>query len=65
MQQVYFQDLGQMGYKAAWDYQEELLRANVECKSLARSQEPVLHDTAPTDSRLPSPASLPATTCCW
>ena len=22
MQQVYFKDLGQMGYKAAWDYQE-------------------------------------------
>ncbi len=50
MQQVYFEDLGQMGYKAAWDYQEALLHANVERKSLARSGSPAEGDTGPTDS---------------
>ena len=38
-QLVIFQDLGIMGYKQAWDYQEELLRENVEAKSVAGSQE--------------------------
>ena len=37
MQQVSFIDLGQMDYKTAWDYQEQLLRKNVEAKSLRRS----------------------------
>jgi lipoyl(octanoyl) transferase len=37
MQQVQFSDLGLMGYKTAWDYQEQLLRKNVEAKSLVRS----------------------------
>lgn len=32
---VQFQDLGLMDYQAAWDYQEELLQANVKIKSLA------------------------------
>lgn len=32
-QQVLFRDLGQMAYKPAWDYQEELLRENVRRKS--------------------------------
>ncbi len=41
MQQVYFKDLGQTGYKTAWDYQEQLLRANTEVKSLVRNQESV------------------------
>jgi len=36
MQQVYFTDLGQMDYKAAWDYQEQLLSANVEAKTAQR-----------------------------
>ncbi len=39
MQQVYFKDLGQMDYKTAWDYQEQLLRANVEAKSLVVSRQ--------------------------
>jgi lipoyl(octanoyl) transferase len=42
MQQVYFKDLGRMDYKGAWDYQEQLLRANTEAKSLARSLESVV-----------------------
>jgi lipoyl(octanoyl) transferase len=35
-QQVYFQDLGTMPYRQAWDYQEELLRANLLVKSEQR-----------------------------
>jgi lipoyl(octanoyl) transferase len=41
MQQVYFKDLGQMDYKTAWDYQEQLLRENTKAKALVRSLEPV------------------------
>ncbi len=32
-QPVYFRDLGIMGYQEAWDYQENLLRQNVEIKT--------------------------------
>ena len=32
-QSVIFRDLGQMDYKAAWDYQENLLQQNVNVKS--------------------------------
>lgn len=35
-QQVHFQDVGQMRYKQAWDYQEELLRQNLLVKSEQR-----------------------------
>ena len=35
-QQVHFQDLGQMRYKEAWDYQEILLRKNLDIKSKQR-----------------------------
>jgi lipoyl(octanoyl) transferase len=31
-QQVFFEDLGEKSYKAAWDYQEELLAINVQAK---------------------------------
>jgi lipoyl(octanoyl) transferase len=37
-QQVIFEDLGQMDYKTAWDYQESLLQENVRRKSEVRSQ---------------------------
>lgn len=57
MQQVYFEDLGQMGYQAAWDYQEALLRANVDRKSLARSGEPAVLNTASPDAQLLTPQS--------
>lgn len=33
MQTVHFQDLGQMDYAAAWDYQETLMRANLDIKA--------------------------------
>jgi len=36
MQPAHFQDLGQMDYKTAWDYQEQLLQKNVRAKSAAR-----------------------------
>ncbi len=35
-QQVYFEDLGQMPYKQAWDYQESLLQRNLKVKSELR-----------------------------
>jgi len=43
MQEVLFKDLGQMPYKEAWDYQEELLQKNVTTKShLRNSQEELI-----------------------
>jgi len=39
-QPVIFRDLGQMDYKTAWDYQEQLLQENVRRKSEARSLKP-------------------------
>lgn len=38
-QQVIFEDLGIINYKAAWDYQEELVKKNLEIKSEARRRE--------------------------
>ena len=35
-QQTFFEDLGIINYKAAWDYQEELVKKNLEIKSEAR-----------------------------
>jgi lipoyl(octanoyl) transferase len=35
-QKIYFKDLGNMRYKDAWDYQEELLRRNLDIKSQQR-----------------------------
>ncbi|MCC6288216.1 MAG: lipoyl(octanoyl) transferase LipB [Chitinophagaceae bacterium] len=35
MQEVFFKDLGDIAYKQAWDYQEELLQQNVNAKSQA------------------------------
>ena len=34
---VQFRDLGQMGYKEAWDYQEELLQENLKIKAVIHS----------------------------
>jgi len=36
-QSVIFRDLGTMGYRDAWDYQEKLLQENVRIKSVARN----------------------------
>lgn len=35
-----FQDLGNMRYQPAWDYQEELLQHNIKAKSVANGEEP-------------------------
>ena len=55
-QQVIFEDLGQMDYQSAWDYQERLLQENVKIKSLVFNQESgVKDDQLPTsDSELPT-----------
>lgn len=37
LQSVEFRDLGRMDYKSAWDYQETLLKKNLEIKSNAQS----------------------------
>lgn len=37
-QPVIFEDLGSMAYKEAWDYQERLLKANVEKKAIIRNR---------------------------
>ena len=37
-QQVHYKDLGIIDYKSAWDYQEELVKANVDIKTEARKQ---------------------------
>ena len=42
-QQVIFKDLGIIDYKSAWDYQEELVKANPEIKAEAR--EAVSHES--------------------
>lgn len=34
MQKIHFQDLGVVGYEAAWDYQETLMKANLDAKAL-------------------------------
>ena len=46
METVEFRDLGLMEYKAAWDYQESLLRENLKIKSVIHNSDTVV------DSRL-------------
>ncbi len=41
-QQVQYKDLGIIDYKSAWDYQEELVKANVDIKTEARKQMPAM-----------------------
>jgi lipoyl(octanoyl) transferase len=42
-QPVWFRDLGLMDYKAAWDYQEQLLRENVAIKSALQPDSTTQH----------------------
>ena len=58
-QQVIFQDLGQMDYKDAWDYQERLLQENTRRKSLVHSLESGVKENVMRmpDSELPTPGS--------
>ena len=48
MQKVQFRDLGRMEYRQAWDYQEELLRGNVQIKTEQRglADDPAIAATA-------------------
>src|SRR5215203_5326314 len=43
MQEVLYQDLGKIGYKSAWDYQETLLKENVRIKSQIGPQTTIHH----------------------
>jgi lipoyl(octanoyl) transferase len=52
MNQVFFQDLGTMPYKEAWDYQEQLLQENVAIKSAVRERGENSADTPTTDRLL-------------
>lgn len=53
MQTIYFQDLGRITYDEAWDYQESLLKANLDIKSVKfQSNELAAADTAPTTHHL-------------
>jgi len=57
-QSVIFRDLGQMNYKAAWDYQESLLQRNVSVKSKLKSEELIAND--PFATHTPTATCLPA-----
>ena len=63
---VIFKDLGIIEYKAAWDYQEELLQQNVAIKSANRKAQEVIaasHDSRFTTHDLPAGRQgLPFTT---
>jgi lipoyl(octanoyl) transferase len=48
-QTVHFEDLGNMGYKQAWDYQDFLMQANLKFKAAAYSS-----DTSIAPSALPT-----------
>lgn len=52
-QQVLFQDLGLMEYQSAWDYQESLLKENVQRKSVAyEHNKAVITEPLPTQHHL-------------
>lgn len=52
-QTVFFKDLGQMRYKEAWDYQEMLLRQNLDIKSKLRQlQTATMDEEVQTDHDL-------------
>ncbi len=52
--QVIFEDLGNMGYQQAWDYQESLLQKNIAIKSEAWKQ-------SAKENSLPKPGNRPST----
>lgn len=57
IQEVLFEDLGQMPYQQAWDYQESLLQQNLEIKKklrvLADSREPIVDSSVQVDQHFP------------
>ena len=56
-QQVQFEDLGNMPYKQAWDYQESLLKKNLEVKAALRVAADRQQALTTDDSRLTFPYS--------
>jgi lipoyl(octanoyl) transferase len=58
MQEVLFKDLGQMPYKEAWDYQEELLQKNVSKKTQLRNLEETLSSQCASQKETDSFLSL-------
>ena len=57
-QKVIFEDLGIINYKNAWDYQEELVKKNLEIKSEARKIS-VINNQISGNQSYPDPISLP------
>jgi lipoyl(octanoyl) transferase len=53
-QQVKFEDLGQMDYQGAWDYQESILQENIKIKSAIRELEDA---TATNNSPITTPVA--------
>ncbi len=51
MQQVIFEDLGQKAYKETWDYQESLLKKNIDVKSTLRKLQTVGAEDMTNDQR--------------
>ncbi|HRN55010.1 MAG TPA: lipoyl(octanoyl) transferase LipB [Agriterribacter sp.] len=58
MQRVFFEDMGAIAYKDAWDYQEELLKKNVEAKVLAKTR---ASDITPVTLQEPAIESIAGT----
>jgi len=61
-QQVIFEDLGIMDYKAAWEYQEKLLQENVRRKSAVNSRQSTVSSRA---SEIEEPADCELQTANW
>ena len=45
-QHVIFEDLGIINYKSAWDYQEVLVKKNIDIKAEARKEEGIRHEVS-------------------
>ncbi len=54
MQQVIFEDLGRKAYKETWDYQESLLKKNIDVKTILRQLETQEFTQPSTVNRQPS-----------
>ncbi len=61
-QKVIFKDLGIIEYKAAWDYQEELMQQNVKVKSAIRNSQWAVDNEEATESNSPTTNYKPQTT---
>ncbi len=51
-QTIYFEDLGLMDYKQAWDYQEKLLQQNIDVKKKHRGVDEIMTKRSSTDNYL-------------